>query len=226
MIDARLHEALLARMDYMHELAALKKGELKKGEAQEMPTYRPGREAQLMRQRAAAHRGDMELAALFQIWREVISASLRLQQGVHKLPVIVAAAGDQEAEAFVCARSWAGAGAQIIHTGNVQDFFAHMKNHAAMIGLISVNINDFLKAPWWQFMGVETHIVARWPFIAADKICPLYVLANMMPEDSGDDVSLYARDEDIVEVRGFILPDDERAPSGRFLGCYARPLDP
>ncbi len=226
-IDARLHEALLERMDYMRELA-----ELKREDVEGQLVYRPGREARLLRRRVAAHRGEMSLTTLVQIWREVISESLRVQQTLNAraLPVIlVSPKNSQQEETLASARGWAGAGAAIKIMPKLEDFFAQMDGDPATIGLVPVA----LPGAWWQSMSNKIHgnihrkihIVARWPFIAATHIAPLYVLANMLPEDSGADRSLYAQDEKIVEIEGFVLPDDATAPSGHFLGCYARALD-
>ena len=47
----------------------------------------------------------------------------------------------------------------------------------------------------------------------------------MMPEASGNDLSLYVQDDKIVEIEGFVLPDDGDDDDRRFLGCHARALD-
>ena len=228
-IDERLHRALLERMDYTGKLAELKKPDSVGGSA-----YRPGREAQLLARRAAAHldemrgkmHGEMSLATLVQIWREIISASLRLQRTPEErtLPVILAASEQARAEALASARGWAGAAARVEMALDLRDFFARMDEHQVMIGLMDIA----MPGAWWRLMNGaahKTHIVARWPFIASDATRPLYVLANMMPEASGNDLSLYVQDDKIVEIEGFVLPDDGDDPDRRFLGCHARALD-
>ena len=107
---------------------------------------------------------------------------------------------------------------------DVGDFFARMDEHQVMIGLMDVA----MPGAWWRWMNGaahKTYIVARWPFIASDATRPLYVLANMMPEASGNDLSLYVQGEEIVEIEGFVLPDDGDDRDRKFLGCYARALD-
>ena len=234
-IDERLHRALLERMDYTGKLAELKKPDSVGGSA-----YRPGREAQLLARRAAAHldemrgkmHGEMSLATLVQIWREIISASLRLQRTPEEraLPVILAASEQARAEALASARGWAGAAARVEMALDLRDFFARMDEHQVMIGLM----DPTMPGAWWRLMNGAAHkthrthrtyIVARWPFMAASQTRPLYVLANMMPEASGDDLSLYVQDDKIVEIEGFVLPDDGDNDDRRFLGCYARALD-
>ena len=224
-IDERLHRALLERMDYTGKLAELKKPDSAGGSA-----YRPGREAQLLARRAAAHHdkmhGEMSLATLVQIWREIISASLRLQRTPEEraLPVILAASEQARAEALASARGWAGAAARVEMALDLRDFFARMDEHQVMIGLM----DPTMPGAWWRLMNGAAHkthrtyIVARWPFMAASQTRPLYVLANMMPEASGNDLSLYVQDDKIVEIEGFVLPDDD---DRRFLGCHARALD-
>ena len=231
-IDERLHRALLERMDYTGKLAELKKSDSVVGSA-----YRPGREAQLLARRAAAHldemrgkmHGEMSLATLVQIWREIISASLRLQRTPEEraLPVILAASEQARAEALASARGWAGAAARVEMALDLRDFFARMDEHQVMIGLM----DPTMPGAWWRLMNgaahkthrtYRTYIVARWPFMAASQTRPLYVLANMMPEASGNDLSLYVQDDKIVEIEGFVLPDDD---DRRFLGCHARALD-
>ena len=214
-IDQRLHEALIERMDYMRELA-----EWKKSQKGEKTGFHPAREAKVLRQRAAAHRGAMPVAAVIHIWREIFAASLRLQtMGMgQNMPISIYA---PQADCLASAQSWAGAQAAIMPVSDLKKFFADIDASPAMIGLMPIGLNG----AWWTDMGQKTHIVARWPFITSDPARPLYVLANIRPEMSGDDISIYALNGESVDIKGFIPPDHEKAPQGRFLGGYARILD-
>ncbi|WP_424137038.1 chorismate mutase [Roseomonas chloroacetimidivorans] len=71
-IDDALHDLLMRRSALSAQLTA--QG-MKAGGA----SFRPGREAMILRRLLARHRGPMTRATVVRLWREVIGSSLRLQ---------------------------------------------------------------------------------------------------------------------------------------------------
>lgn len=79
-VDARLLDAVAARA----RLAQLV-GETKRAAAPDSggaPVHRPGREAQLIRALIARYEGAMSRPAIHAVWRELIGASIALQQAM------------------------------------------------------------------------------------------------------------------------------------------------
>ena len=71
-IDDALHDLLMRRAGLSAQLSA---GGMKAGGA----SFRPGREAMILRRLLARHSGPMPRATVARLWREVIASSLRLQ---------------------------------------------------------------------------------------------------------------------------------------------------
>jgi len=75
-IDDALHDLLMRRAEIAERI-----GKLKSDNAGGAPAVflRPGREAIVLRRLVARHRGALPKAVLVRLWRELVSALLRLQ---------------------------------------------------------------------------------------------------------------------------------------------------
>src|SRR5690606_24962150 len=75
--DAALHELLMRRSEIAANIGMFKeKGDAK---AVESPFLRPGREAVVLRRLIERHRGQLPKAVIIRMWREMMSALVRLQ---------------------------------------------------------------------------------------------------------------------------------------------------
>src|ERR1700719_4127490 len=72
-IDDRLQDLLIERADVIAMVAEAK---TKNGQ---LAALQPDREAEIIRRLARRHRGSFPVASLVRIWREVLSATVRLQ---------------------------------------------------------------------------------------------------------------------------------------------------
>ena len=74
-IDDDIHDLLMERTERVRQV-----GELKERSVEPVSFYRPEREARIHRRLEARHRGELPIAALHRIYREIISASLNLEK--------------------------------------------------------------------------------------------------------------------------------------------------
>ena len=176
--DKDIYRILALRMSYMRELASLKKNNKVDGLA-----FKPGREAQLIRKITAL--GEINPITLTHIWRQIIAASLALQQ--KNIFGLFASNLDQKAFALASAKSWVGAQNELKIYQKSGEFFNDLKNNPLMIGLVACDDDDLD----WGDMAKTCHIVARWPYVKNDTSLPLYILANIKAEPSGEDISVY-----------------------------------
>src|SRR5262245_1112474 len=73
-IDDALHDLLIERTELTTRIGALKGGA-----ASRTALLRPAREAAVMRRLVQRHRGQLPKATIVRIWRELMSAVVRLQ---------------------------------------------------------------------------------------------------------------------------------------------------
>ena len=185
-IDGDLHGLIRRRAALVGEISAAKpNGGL---------SLRPGREAQIMRKRLATHEGSFPVAAVYRMWREMMSAFALMQTPA--LKVAVCRPADQPGY-WDLARDHFGCQVPMVGYESPAQVLAEVRAHPTTIGVVPAPI-DSDTAPWWPLLtgGDPTlpNVVARLPFLAmpnarARDITAL-VLARIEPEDSGDDRGL------------------------------------
>ena len=242
-IDAQMHALLMRRAGIVSRIEAAK------GVTPGRSAYRPAREADMMRRLAARHHGPFPLPATEHIWREIITAFIRLQA-----PFTVQL-GSRATSFRDLARFQFGATTPLEAHDGPDGAIAALRERAMDVALVPAG--DETSAAWWQGLGMEEDpplIVARVPFLLGAVALPsAFVVARIMPEATGQDRSLIAFDapsdmapDDIaMQVPGAIaiasrisahrhhilatLPGFlDRAlplpPGARFVGSYAIPL--
>jgi chorismate mutase len=187
-IDGELHGLIGRRADVVGRIATVKPaGGL---------ALRPGREAQVMRQRLAKHQGPFPSAAVFRIWREMMCALTLMQ--TPGLKIAICRPHDQPGY-WDLARDHFGCQIPFVANDTPAQVLAAVRGGPTTIGIVPAPIESDT-APWWPLLagGDATlpNVVARLPFLAmpnarARGISAL-VLARMEPEDSGDDRALIA----------------------------------
>ena len=209
-IDAEILQLIAHRMTLSDEVIAAKNGET---------AFRPGREAALVR-RLAAMDSDMEPAVMLGIWRQIMAASLTRQNkdlifAVH--------------QAALPAAIWhMGSALSARHCDNFNSVLALLNSACCRYGLVPATKDDTALA---QAICAtpKIYIMARTPLFPIPTVTPAYILADYLPDESGDDISLFAvpaADDglQIVAVDGYF--DDHIPascdPAARLLGIYAR----
>ena len=111
--------------------AALEIGELKR--QQDKPYFVPEREAQIFDRLAALNRGPMSAEAVRAVWREILSASLALEN-----PLPVGYLGPAGTFTHAAAMRGFGTSAQLIPLKNIADIFEEVERGRAEYGVVPV----------------------------------------------------------------------------------------
>jgi len=185
-IDGDLHGLIRRRATLVGRISAAKPaGEL---------SFRPGREAQVLRKRLALHEGAFPAAAVYRMWREMMSSFALMQSPALKIAVCRPA--DQPGY-WDLARDHFGCQIPLVAHESPNQVLAAVRADAATIGVVPAAI-EADTAPWWPLLasGEATlpNIVGKLPFLvmpnARARGISALVLARIEPEESGDDRAL------------------------------------
>ena len=190
-IDEQAHDLVMRRADVALRLRTAKgKG----------PTFRPEREAKVLRRLAARHRGALPLSVMVRVWREMMGANLCLQG---PFTVAVADRPDQLG-VWDLARDHYGSHATGMTLGSPAQVLSAVAEGAAMIGVLGMP-RDNEDAPWWPMLaasGRGPRVVVRLPFAgsgnARGERPQALAVALLEPEPTGQDRALVvveAKDE-------------------------------
>jgi chorismate mutase-like protein len=194
-IDSRMHDLLMRRAEVVGRVALAKR----RGGGTGGPLMRPGREAQVLRRILARHSGTLPGTVIAALWRELMSAFLRLQGPVE---VAVSCGADRPGAAGLAL--WDVARGHFGATTPMTPFDTPaqaLRVLAERPGAVAV-----LPAPgdgvehWWPLLVSQApdtpRIIARLPFVrAADEATvpvPAVVVAPFEAEPTGDDLSYIA----------------------------------
>ena len=189
-IDDRLHGLLMERTALVRSVADAKSGST-------APAYRPGREAEILHRLVDRHDGEFPLVSLLLIWRQIISASLGLQDDF-----VVAVHGAEESNPRCeIAETHFGAAAPISLHGSVTGVFIAVTRGDATVGVLPFPA-DGQETPWWPRMlrygdrvpgAGRPSIVARLPFVPMRRLSSAahdsLVIAMQAPEPTARDRS-------------------------------------
>ena len=185
-IDTDLHGLIRRRAALVGQISAAKpSGGL---------AMRPGREAMILRRRIAQHDSAFPVAAVYRMWREMMSAFTLMQ--TPGLRVAVCRPADQPGYWDV-ARDHFGCQVPLVAYESPAQVLAEVRSNAVTIGVVPAPI-EADTAPWWPLLasGEPTlpNVVARLPFLAMPNArardISAVVLARTEPEESGDDRSM------------------------------------
>lgn len=178
-IDNALHDLLIRRAEIVAHMAASRA----KGTGS---TFRPGREAQILRRLLARHRGPMPRMAILRFWRDLIASSLA-QQG----NFLVAAQG-AEAEGY--ARQHFGLLAPTrLYTTPARALAAVSGGEATVAVLPWPQEGEGAELAWWrQLDAPQLQVIAGLPFLQKHGTTApaALVIGPMAADASGRDRSL------------------------------------
>ncbi len=185
-IDGELHGLIRRRATLV--------GEIRSAKPDGGLAMRPGREAMVMRRRLAAHDGIFPVAAVYRMWREMISAFSLMQ--TPGLKIAVCRPADQPGY-WDLARDHFGCLIPLQAHESPAQVLAEVRSSPTTVGVVPAPI-EADTAPWWPLLasGEATlpNVVARLPFLALPNArargISAMVLARIEPEESGDDRSL------------------------------------
>jgi chorismate mutase-like protein len=182
-IDEAMHRLLVDRSGVIAELIEIK-GTSKPGAA-----FRPDREADMMRRIAARHSGDLPLATVEHIWREIITTFTAMQA---PFSVIAGPAKDQLAMRDLV-RFHFGFSVPVENAGTNEKAIASVARSKKAVAVIAATA----KGRWWQgLVGASApKIFARLPFIESpDRPAdlPAFVVGPPLKQNFIPDIRLFA----------------------------------
>lgn len=157
LLDDRIHDALIARAEISGAVGAVK--------GADGAVFRPGREAIVLRRLVARHRGSLPAISIVRIWREIMTASSRLQRQL----TIAVAANAAGGAAVDLARDHFGTLTAIQPVASIAQALSALVESRAQIALVPI-AEDVPDEPWWRGFGAgpapQLNILARVPFTA------------------------------------------------------------
>ncbi|WP_419899808.1 chorismate mutase [Roseomonas sp. USHLN139] len=193
-IDDALHDLLMRRADIVAHMAASR---VKGGAA----TFRPGREALILRRLLGRHQGALPRAALFRLWREVIASSLA-QQGNFSVAAVQGEQGADSPSARIARAHFGLLTPLKLHATTNRALASVASGEAAVAVLPAPQDGEKPEAAWWTQMETpRLRIVAALPFLSPPEqsgnaaepglAAPLaYAVAALVPDATGRDRSL------------------------------------
>ena len=156
-IDGELHGLIRRRADLVDRIAASKPpGGL---------ALRPGREAQVMRQRLETHQGPFPAAAVYRMWREMMCAFTLMQ--TPDIKIAICRPHDQPGY-WDLARDHFGCQITFVANDTPAQVLAAVRANPSTLGVVPVPI-EADAAPWWPLLAGRDatlpNIVARLPFL-------------------------------------------------------------
>jgi chorismate mutase len=216
-IDGDLHGLIRRRAALVSEITAAKPaGGL---------ALRPGREAQIMRLRLATHDGGFPAAAVYRMWREMMSAFALMQTPA--LKVAVCRPADQPGY-WDLARDHFGCQVPMVAYESPAQVLAEVRVNPTTVGVVPAPI-EADKTPWWPLLAGRDptlpNVVARLPFLvmpnARARDITALVLARIEPEPSGEDRALIS----VESAQGFSRDRLSGALAKAELPAFASAMD-
>lgn len=199
-LDDQIIKLLKERLDVVARV-----GDHKRETAPDFFPIRPGREAKMLRRIAEAFKDSgFSAAAAAQIWRTIIGTSTALEA---KLTISVYAPEDSQ-DYYWLTREYFGPAASIIKQPHVKRVIGDVMDGVAAVGVVpkfSRDDTDFLWLHLIQPAPSAPKIFAHLPFVYTHENPTTFPAAlafsRLMPEDSGQDLSLYilAVDHDVSQ---------------------------
>jgi chorismate mutase/prephenate dehydratase len=196
-VDSAIHNLLMKR-------AELVEGVKKAKSRSNISTYRPAREAEVLRIRGLKHKGKFPITSLFGVWREIMAASVAMQQE------FTCAVWHGEDGVFVSiARDHFGAVTPQRSYSEEQGVIDAVLNGSHVVGLLPKPVSEN-GANWWinlyRQKGEKLFVCSSVPFLKSDRRPEALVVSKFAPEQSGDDVSYL-----ILETDRLLEPEKLRS---------------
>jgi len=188
-IDDALHDLLIERTQLSRAIAKVK--QVRDGGSDGLaPSFRPAREAAIVRRLLSRHSGDMPRRVLARIWREIIAASL---QGQTRFQLHVYAAENQPQLIDVAHAHFGSFTPVRLHTRPSLVVHACAEEPDS-VGVVPLPVIEEGGAAWWAQLAPAgekgARVVAKLPFVSMEGDVAAYAIAAIEQEPSGDDTTL------------------------------------
>ncbi len=192
-IDGKIIALLQGRIEIVRQV-----GKHKAKMSQSQSFIRAGREANMLRDLTQKIGDEFPAEAIATIWRMIISTSLNTEQNMSICAYVTA----DDNTCFWLAREYYGSFIKTIVENSADKVIENVALGHTAIGILP--LDDKSPSPWWIRPENEKnniYVFARIPFIERnDNIAPVLAIANVMPEDTNDDVSVIVVSSDKDEV--------------------------
>ena len=202
-IDAELHEKIVERIALIDQVT-----KVKRAMDGNIHFIRPNREASMLRVLADRHKGQLQVASVIRIWRELINGAAALQS-----PFSVAVCAPERSVGYWdMARNHFGSSVPMTLHTSPSVVLRMVDDGPGAIGLLPFPQNGE-KEPWWPALASQTEnqtgprVIWRLPFFVSPtgrfEQLEALVVAKLTPEPSGQDVTLVAieTDQDVSQAR-------------------------
>ncbi|MBM3483329.1 MAG: chorismate mutase [Alphaproteobacteria bacterium] len=198
----RIDDALIELLNERAEVA-LKVGALKRSVSAEPVFLRPGREAEVLRRLAGRADNKFPAAVIARLWREIISATLRLETP-YKISVFEPEPRIEGLSYLALARAYFGVESTLKPARTEAGVLRAIRDGWASIGVLPVPVDELPgevpKEPWWVTLASagdqRPNIVIRLPWLPTPVDGPqglaALAVARAPTEPSGDDLTLVA----------------------------------
>ena len=177
-IDDAIHDLLMRRAAAAAEIRRAKGAG---------PVWRPAREARVLRRLLARHEGSFPGSTVVRIWREIMSAMVRLQGDFR------VALPDNHPACRDAAREHFGIDATLSLHESPRTVLAAVRQADAAVGVLPAPEDDEA-SPWWTVLADMRKnrpvVCAALPFASSGSAA--LCVASAAPEESGDDRTLIA----------------------------------
>jgi len=180
-IDDEIHDLLMRRITI-----AVNVGNTKRDNSS--VAYRPAREAEILRRLTDRHKGALPKTVLIRIWREIMTAMLRLQG---PFTVAVYAPDGDGAYRDLARDHFGGAVPATLHQ-SARSVVNSVTESSTTVGVLPLPIDDETD-PWWpaltEYSGDGPWIVARLPVAQLVEGPDALVIGPIVHEATGSDRS-------------------------------------
>ena len=189
-IDEKLHRLLIERGTAIDSLIRAK------GTSTGGVAFRPQREAEMMRRLAERHRGNLPLATVEHLWREIITTFTFLQAPFR----LVVHYGRDPVAIHDLARFAFGFSVELVRAESPAEVVATVATTGSDLGVVPIEDGRF-ETPWWRALSMARgpRIMALWPFIAGRGLpadAPAAIISPTLPEPTPADLALFAGADD------------------------------
>ncbi len=188
-IDEEVHRLLIERGSVIDALIAAK------GTAGNGVAFRPQREAEMMRRLVERHAGNLPLATVEHMWREIITTFTYLQAPFR----LVVHYGADPVAIHDLARFAFGFSVELVRADTPEDVVATVAETGSDLGIVPLG-NGASATPWWRGLSMAgPRVMALWPFIAGKGIsadAPALVVSPALADSAEPDLAVFAATDD------------------------------
>ena len=189
-IDAEMHALIRRRAALIERIRAVKARD-------DIPTVKPGREAEILRALAARHDGEFPFTAVARIWREIIAGITRMEMAEYSVAVLMP---DNDNSCWDLARDHFGSATPMAAFATPREVLRALDAGKLTLGVLPVPCEGDTDL-WWTGLATPDglRVSYRLPFAAGSEsgtTATAFAVGRVAPEASSRDRSLI-----VVETR-------------------------